>query len=132
MSTINSDMLTLRHFIDCPTWAAAAGYEFNYLDCMAYTADLYGLAFSVLRCAASNFLGTEVHELPFVLMNIVGAICAVIFWPLIFWLVAIPVWLKCKSMRRRYQFGEAMTEIARGNLEQWQRECARKWRRTNP
>lgn len=42
MGTITSDMLTLRHFIDRPARAAAASYEFNYLDCMAYTADFTG------------------------------------------------------------------------------------------
>lgn len=132
MSTITSDMLTLRHFIDRPTWAAAAGYEFNYLDCMAYTADFYGLMFSALRNAGSDFLDTSVRDLPIVLLAVIAALCGVFAWPLIFWLVAIPVWMKCKSMRRRYQFGGAMTEIARGNLEQWQRECARKWKRVNP
>lgn len=131
MSTITSDMLTLRHFIDRPTWAAAAGYEFNYLDCMAYTADFYGLTFSALRNAGSDFLDTSVRDLPIVLVAVISALCGVFVWPLIFWLVAIPIWMKCKSMRRRYHFGDAMTEIARGNLEQWQRECARKWKRTN-
>lgn len=129
MSTITSNMLTLRHFIDRPTWAAAAGYEFSYLDCMAYTAELYGLMFSALRNAGTDFLDTSVRDLPVVLAAVIAALCGVFIWPLIFWLVAIPVWLKCKSMRRRYQSGDAMTEIAKGNLERWQRECARKWRR---
>ena len=132
MGTITSDMLTLRHFIDRPTWAAAAGYEFNYLDCMAYTADFYGLMFSALRNAGSGFLDTSVRYSPIALVAMIAALCGVIVWPLIFWIVAIPVWLKCKSMRRRYQFGDAMTEIARGNLDLWLRECARKWRRTIP
>ncbi|MER1507551.1 hypothetical protein KC847_20495 [Enterobacter hormaechei] len=122
-------MLTLRHFIDRPTWAAAAGYEFNYLDCMAYTADFYGHMFLVLRNAGIDFLDTSVRDLPIVLVAVIAALCGVFVWPLIFWLVAIPVWLKCKSMRRRYRSGDAMTEIARVNLERWQRECERKWRR---
>ena len=129
MGTITSDILTLRHFIDRPTWAAAAGYEFNYLDCMAYTADFYGNMFLVLRNAGIDFLDTSVRDLPIVLVAVIAALCGVFVWPLIFWLVAVPVWLKCKSMRRRYRSGDAMTEIARVNLERWQRECERKWRR---
>ncbi|MGJ3447074.1 hypothetical protein [Enterobacter sp. PTB] len=132
MSTITNNMLTLRHFIDRPTWAAAAGYEFNYLDCMAYTADFYGLMFSTLRDAGSDFLDTSVRDLPIALVAVIAALCGVFVWPLIFWLVAIPVWMKCKSMRRHYQFGGEMTEVAIVNLDHWQHECERKWKRTNP
>lgn len=121
-------MLTLKHFIDRPTWVAAAGYDFNYLDCMAYTAGLYDLIFSALREAILDIPDTTVRELSFSSAIIGVTICGIFVWPFIFWIVAIPVWLKCKRMRRRYQFGNAMTEIARNNLELWQRECEKKWR----
>ncbi|HFZ1111772.1 hypothetical protein [Citrobacter koseri] len=124
-------MLTLKHFIDRPTWAAAAGYNFNYLDCMAYTADLYRLIFSALRDVFRDFLSTEVREIPLMLAVITAAISGVFVWPFIFWIVAIPVWLKCRRMRSSYQFGGAMTETAEINLKRWQRECEKKWR-ANP
>ncbi|MEH4988132.1 hypothetical protein PO461_11940 [Enterobacter asburiae] len=131
MSTITSDMLTLRHFIDRPTWAAAAGYDFNFLDCMAYTADLYCLVLSTLRSICAEFPYTEVRELPLGLVNLFVSIALSITWPLVFWIIAIPVWLKCRRERRRYQFGGEMTEVAIVKLEHWQHECERKWRR-NP
>lgn len=68
--------------------------------------------FSALRNAGSGFLDTSVRYSPIATVAMIAALCGVIVWPLIFWIVAIPVWLKCKSMRRRYQFGDAMTEIA--------------------
>lgn len=120
--------LTLKHFIDRPAWAAAAGYDFCFLDCMAYTANLYLLIFSALRDVCENFLDTEVRELPLVLVVMIVSVCGVIVWPLIFWPAAIPVWLYCKSNRRRYHFGNAMTGIAKKNLERWQYECEKKWR----
>ncbi|MEL3300573.1 hypothetical protein R9R02_01410, partial [Escherichia coli] len=27
--------ITFKHFQDNPTWAAAAGYDFNYFDCLS-------------------------------------------------------------------------------------------------
>lgn len=121
-------MLTLRHFIDRPTWAAAAGYDFNFIDCMAYAADLYGNMFIALKDVCRDFLDTEVRELPLMLAIIVAAVSGVFVWPLIFWIVAIPVWFKCKRMRRKYQFEDGMTDIAENNIEQWRLECARKWK----
>lgn len=31
-------MLMFEHFCDRPTWAAAAGYEFNIINCLSYSA----------------------------------------------------------------------------------------------
>ncbi len=120
-------MLTLKHFMDRPTWAASAGYDFNFIDCMAYTANLFSRVISALRDICVEFPDTEVRELPLVLVNLIAAISGVIVWPLIFWIVAIPVWLKCRSMRKRYQYGDGMTEISRGNIAGWLRNCERKW-----
>lgn len=121
-------MLTLKHFMDRPTWAAAAGYQFNYLDCMAHTANLYGNVFLALRQACIGFPDTEVRELPLVMIVLVIAIAGIIVWPLIFWIVAIQVWLKCRRMRQRYHLSDGMTDVAKNNLAVWLRNCDRKWR----
>ncbi|EOE3543557.1 hypothetical protein ACQR8F_00080 [Klebsiella pneumoniae] len=120
-------MLTLKHFMDRPTWAAAAGYQFNYFDCMAHTANLYGNVFAALRDVCVGFPDTEVRELPGVIIVLIAAIAGIIVWPLIFWVVAIQVWLKCRRMRRRYHFGGDMTNVAKNNLAVWMRNCDRKW-----
>lgn len=122
-------MLTLKHFIDRPSWAAAAGYDFNYMDCMSFTATLYDLAFSSLWNSARDFPYTEVRELPFVLVTVISAVISIFVWPLIFWIAAFPVWLYCRLMRRRYQFGGHMTETAKNNIEVWKRQCEKKWRK---
>ena len=120
-------MLTLKHFMYRPTWAAAAGYQFNYFDCMAHTANLYGNVFAALRDVYVGFPDTEVRELPGVIIVLIAAIAGIIVWPLIFWVVAIQVWLKCRRMRRRYHFGDDMTDVAKNNLAVWMRNCDRKW-----
>ena len=112
-------MLTLRHFLDNPTWAAADGYDFNYFDCMAYTARQYDGVFAAIRGVADNFLDTEVRELPFVLAVLLIALLGVIVWPLIFWLTAIWIWIRCRHHRKKYHLGCGMTAIARKNLDTW-------------
>ncbi|HEM8556157.1 TPA: hypothetical protein U2Q34_000182 [Citrobacter koseri] len=118
-------MLTLQHFLDKPTWAAADGYNFNYFDCMAYTAAQYDCVFLAVRRVAENFLDTELRELPFVLLVLFVALIGVIVWPLTFWLTAIWIWLRCKHHRQKYQHGNGMKDIARSNLDNWKRRFER-------
>jgi len=112
-------MLTLKHFLDNPTWAEADGYAFNYFDCMAFTASQYGGVFLAVRGVAENFLDTEVRELPFVLLVLLAALIWLIVWPLTFWLAAIWIWVRCRHHRRKYHLGSGMTAIARKNLDTW-------------
>ncbi|MBA7800563.1 hypothetical protein HV170_03380 [Citrobacter freundii] len=112
-------MLTLKHFLDNPTWAAADGYDFNYFDCMAYTAKRYDDIFSALHGVVDNFLDTEVREIPLVMVVLLLAISGVVIWPLTFWLTAIWVWVRCRYHRQKYQFGNGMTDVARANLDNW-------------
>nr|WP_244426770.1 hypothetical protein [Escherichia coli] len=58
-------MMTLKHFLDRPLWAAAAGYDFNYMDCMSYTANAYDHSFSLLFNSLRILPETEVGELLF-------------------------------------------------------------------
>lgn len=112
-------MLTLKHFLDNPTWAAADGYDFNYFDCMSFTAKQYDAVFLSLRGVAEIFLDTEVRELPGVLAVLLIALIGVIVWPLTFWLIAIWIWVRCKHHRKKYHIGNGMTDIARKNLDAW-------------
>ncbi len=112
-------MLTFKHFLDNPTWAAADGYEFNYFDCMAYTAAQYDGLLLAVSSVAENFLDTEVREIPFVLGVLLIALVGLIMWPLTFWLPAIWIWIRCRHHRKKYHFGSGMTAIARKNLDAW-------------
>lgn len=79
-------MLTLKHFLNRPTWAAAAGYDFNYLDCMAFTADKYDAVFSALADVCYELPSTEVRDLPLMLVVLIAALAGIVVWPLIFWI----------------------------------------------
>ncbi|HHL2824745.1 TPA: hypothetical protein ACQ431_002974 [Citrobacter murliniae] len=120
-------MLTFKHFIDRPTWAAAAGYDFNFLDCMSFMAIQYDRVFGALLDVCDDFFSTELRELPLIVLVVLAAISGVIVWPFIFWIVAVPLWVKCKRMRNKYQFGSSMNDIAKNNIEVWLCRCAKKW-----
>lgn len=112
-------MLTFKHFMDRPTWAAAAGYEFNYLDCMAVTASYQSEHWSAFLAYLTYFPDVLVKELPLWLLALICNFALVIAWPLIFWLCAVPLWLRCMWMQWKYQSGNGMTDIAKGNLAGW-------------
>lgn len=112
-------MLTLKHFMDRPTWAAAAGYDFNYLDCMSVTAAFQSQHFSTFVHTLVHFPDVLVIELPVWLLALITSFALAIAWPFIFWLAAIPLWLRCTWMQWKYQDGNGMTEIAKGNLAGW-------------
>lgn len=121
-------MLTLKHFLDRPTWAAAAGYDFNYLDCMAFTADKYDAVFSALADVCYELPSTEVRDLPLMLVVLIAALAGIVVWPFIFWIVAFPVWIRCRKHREKYHLGTGMNGTASANLAGWLEECDRKWK----
>lgn len=122
-------MLTFKHFIDRPTWAAAAGYSFNYFDCMSYTAGMYGGVFVAIRNVFYDFFSTELRELPLVLSVLVLAGAGVVLWPVIFWIPAIWIWIRCRHHRNKYHRGSGMTEAARKNLKVWKSQLDREFRK---
>ena len=122
-------MLTLRHFLDRPTWAAAAGYDFNYLDCLSFSARLYNRVFSALSEVLRDFPETQVKELPLTVLIITAAIAGVIVWPYIFWIVAFLVRRNCLNAREKYKNDKS--ERVKQNLAIWIKDCKRKWEREN-
>ena len=122
-------MMTLKHFLDRPLWAAAAGYDFNYMDCMSYTANAYDHSFSLLFNSLRILPETEVGELHLWLLGFIAAVVGIAVWPFIFWLVAVVVWFKCKTYRKKYFLGDGMTGMAKRNIEKWSKECEKKGRK---
>jgi hypothetical protein len=119
-------MLTLKHFLDKPTWAAAAGYDFNYLDCLSFTAGLYRNIPQAARNVFKNFLDTTIAELPFVLMALIFALLGLVFWPLVFWIPAILVWWNCKKVSKKYRSGIDVDPRVLTMLNNWRRDFERK------
>lgn len=119
-------MLTLKHFMDRPTWAAAAGYQFNYFDCMSHAACAYDEILATLRGVLVNFPDTTISELPLMALVLIAAIAVVIVWPLMFWVFAFALWLQCKRYQRKYRVN--MNEVARENIQIWIIQCERKWK----
>ncbi len=123
-------MMTLKHFLDRPLWAAAAGYDFNYMDCMSYTANAYDYSFSLLLNSLRILPQTEVESFIYGYWAL-SRLELVLLYGLLFsgWLVAVVVWFKCKTYRRKYFLGDGMTDIAKMNIEKWTKECEKKWRK---
>lgn len=122
-------MLTFRHFLDNPTWSAAAGYEFNYFDCMSHAATLYDRFFIALRNISDDFMSTEIREIPGMLAVMALAVIGIAAYPMIFWAVAIWTWFRCKQHRNKYHLGSGMTKIARDNIDGWLWRCERDWKK---
>lgn len=119
-------MLTFKHFMDRPSWAAAAGYDFNIIDCMSYAANWPNVASGCWELVA-DIPNIELRDawwaLPLTLLVFVIAI----FYPLYFWVFGFAVWVKCHSHRRKYRY--IKSERVRINLRNWLEDFDRKQRR---
>lgn len=110
--------LTFRHFIDRPKWAAAAGYNFNFIDCLSFCATIIEPWNGVKECS-SAIPDIELREI-YLLPVYLAAIAFCTLWPLIFWVMAPAVWVKCKSHQKKYKGSKS--EIVEKNLAAWKRK----------
>lgn len=117
--------LTFEHFCDRPTWAAAAGYEFNIIDCLSYSAKKANMSVikDVLRGIPDIELRSLLWELPLSLL----AIAVIVTWPVTFWAVGLFVYIRCRKNRKKY-FGSE-NERVQINLRNWLNEFERRQRR---
>ncbi len=119
-------MLTFKHFQDRPTWAAAAGYSFNIIDCMSVATKYHSSFIEAFLGLTMEFLNTEVRELPLMLLSIIffGALMSI--YPLVFWVVGIVLYVICINNRKKH--AGKLTDIAKNNIDGWLREFERKQR----
>lgn len=106
--------LTFKHFMDNPPWAAAAGYEFNILDCLsAATKEIEprGGINAILRI---GYL--EIREAYWIPFNLSCALLA-FSWPLVFWIYGIGLWFKCRRYKKKYL--NSTNRMVQKNLERW-------------
>ena len=118
-------MLTLKHFFDRPSWAAAAGYNFNIIDCMSEAANRIDVFKEIwgLICETPDIELRRIWVLPFNL-----AVCLLaLLWPFIYPFFGLAMYFKCKRVARKYKKG--MPDIVRNNLDGWLREFDREQRR---
>ena len=119
-------MLTFKHFQDRPTWAAAAGYDFNIIDCISVATKYHSSFIEVFLAMISEFLDFEVRELPLAILSIIFSGILMVIYPLIFWVVGIALYVICVKDRKRH--AGKLTDIAKKNIEGWLCQFERKQR----
>lgn len=118
-------MLTLKHFIDRPSWAAVAGYNFNFFDCLCFSAQKYDNFFHALYSVFKNLLDTEIREIPGAVVVISLALLGIVLWPFAFFFDAAYVYVKCKRTKKKYPDRESMPDIVKENIRNWLEQCDR-------
>lgn len=104
--------VTLRHFIDRPIYAAAAGYDFNLFDCMAFTAHTY---VKFLKDSKWFFwLDTEIRELPFTAITLFTMIFIAVTTPFIYPIYGVATYVMCRRIQKVQH-----TEIIDRNITGW-------------
>lgn len=121
-------MITFKHFLDRPSWAAAAGYDFNYFDCLSYSAQRFRFVdvLELLDETGDIELREVIWKLP---INIL-ALTILIAWPLIYWVSSIPLYVKCRLVKRKYA-GNKRPERVEINLRNWLQNFDRSQRNDN-
>lgn len=104
--------VTLRHFVDRPVLAAAAGYDFNFIDCMAYTAHQY--AFCMKSYNWFFWLDTEIRELPLTAIKLLAMLFVTVTTPFIYPAYSVIVYFICKKYQKVKH-----TEIIDRNITGW-------------
>lgn len=118
-------MLTFKHFCDRPLWAAADGYNFNFLDCLSVAAINIGTPFVAIKNITSSFPDWEMRELIPNLLALIVIAAGAITYPLTYWVFAIFVYLNCKRYAKKY--GSGKSEITLKNLAEWRAGCDRRF-----
>lgn len=117
--------LTFEHFCDRPSWAAAAGYEFNIIDCMSEAAGRIDI-FQGIKEQVRNIPDIELRSVLWELPLTIIAIPLALIWPLVFWFVGIASYIKCSRWRRKYLNSD--NETVQVNLRNWREDCDRRIR----
>lgn len=118
-------MLTFKHFIDKPLWAAADGYKFNIFDCISVAAININIPFNVVKDIVISFPDWEMREAPANLAVLIIVTIGVIIYSLTYWLLGIFVYFNCKRYAKKYRGSNS--EIVLKNLSEWREGCDRRF-----
>lgn len=111
--------VTFRYFLHRPTWAATAGYDFNFIDCMAYVADSYS---EYMKTRDWLFwLDSEIRELPITLLMLFFMLSIALSTPFLYPFYSIVTYINCKRSKK-----DEITEIVDTNISVWLRDFDRR------
>lgn len=94
-------MLTLKHFFDNPRFAAAAGYDFNIIDCISFTASRIDLVYMVIE-ETIDFLESEIFRIWYLLPRLMVVYVIAVAYPFTFWILGLFVYAACRRSRKKY------------------------------
>lgn len=121
--------ITFRHFQDNPYWAAAAGYDFNYFDCLSVSAQVI---FNIAHNTWDEFVelpDTEVRWLPLFTIRIALSILMMAMLTFTYPIFAIAIHIRCRAGRKKYKGSHSNTVT--NNMNIWIRQCERRWGDSN-
>lgn len=117
MVTTRYGEITFKHFMDKPSWAAAAGYDFNFIDCISASAQWPFNIGSSLRDDILGIPDAEVRDLPAFMVKLVIGLFILATMVFCYPIFAIAIYIKCKNMRKKYK--DDFSEIVSHNLRAW-------------
>ncbi len=109
--------ITFRHFQDNPAWAAAAGYDFNFIDCVAASAQCTANIAQNLLQEIIELPDTEVRYVPVFIIKITAGLLLLFSMIFAYPLFAVAIFYRCKSMKRKYKDDYSAT--VNQNLRTW-------------
>lgn len=107
--------VTLAHFLDRPLWAVACGYDYNFLDCLSWSANIYGQNIpALLSLRPDDVLSLEIREIPMALLSTVLTLLFLVLWPLTYPVWAVVCYWLCKRKVK-----QPMNDVRDHNLSLW-------------
>lgn len=109
-------MVTFKHFCDRPTWAVAAGYKFNFIDCLSQAMVRMNICTGI-KDVLLEIPDLELREAWYKLPISLLAIFIALTWPLTFWIFGIITYARCIHAKKKY--AGVNSEIFLNNLRSW-------------
>ncbi|PHM68835.1 hypothetical protein [Xenorhabdus kozodoii] len=117
-------MITFKHFLDRPLWAAVAGYDFNIIDCLSVAACR---CFSIPVNIWDELLDLEIRQIFSAIIVAAAGLFCVFIYPLIFWVFGIGLYFNCKRYVKKYKTDKP--QIVIDNLNKWKFDCDRRFKK---
>ncbi|WP_340618259.1 hypothetical protein [Xenorhabdus entomophaga] len=97
----------LEHYLDNPTWAVIAGYDYTFGDviCFQLNSFLATIKYVFSRDALDDFLDYEIRDLPEFIAKSIGFLLLIVLYPTFFWIFAITQMSIHRRTRDKYRNG---------------------------
>lgn len=107
--------LTLAHFFDNHHIAAAAGYDFNIIDCMSFAAIRLSEK-GVKREILVDLGRTEVADWRGIVVSLLS-LAITCLWPFFYQIMGAMTYWQCRQSVKRYRFSSDVT--VKRNINRW-------------